>query len=101
MTLIVLVFVTVVIFIIGEFIKLLLTLNDCYKFILVTVIVVIKGKRKHSKPSGDDDTTINGNEYLHSIFHHFIQKVNEIWYPGRAAIIHLLGYHISLASCTK
>ena len=46
------VIVTVVIIIIGEFIKLLLTLNDCYKFILVIVImVVIKDKRKHSKPS--------------------------------------------------
>ena len=50
----VIVIVTVVIIIIGEFIKLLLTLNDCYKFILVIVImVVIRGKRKHSKPSGE------------------------------------------------
>ena len=50
---VIIVIVTVVIIIIGEFIKLLLTLNDCYKFILVIVMVVIKGKRKHSKPSGE------------------------------------------------
>ena len=49
----VIVFVMVIITI-GEFIKLLLTLNDCYKFILVIVIlVVINGKRKQSKPSGE------------------------------------------------
>ena len=54
MIVIIIVIITVGIIIIGEFIKLLLTLNDCYKFILVIVImVVIKGKRKHSKPSGE------------------------------------------------
>ena len=54
MTVIIIVIITLVIITIGEFIKLLLTLNDCYKFILVIVImVVIKGKRKHSKPSGE------------------------------------------------
>ena len=53
MTVIIIVIVTVVIIIIGEFIKLLLTLNDCYKFILVIVMVVIKAKRKLSKPSGE------------------------------------------------
>ena len=54
MTVIIIVIITVVIIIIGKFIKLLLTLNDCYKFILVIVIVVvIKDKRKHSKPSGE------------------------------------------------
>ena len=41
-----------VILIIGEFIKLLLTLNDCYKLVLV-IVLVIKGKGKHSKPSGE------------------------------------------------
>ena len=41
------------IIIIGKFIKLLLTLNDCYKFILVIVIMVMKVKRKHSKLSGE------------------------------------------------
>ena len=50
MIVIIIVIVTVVIIIIGEFIKLLLTLNDCYKFILVIVIMVTKGKRK---PSGE------------------------------------------------
>ena len=49
----VIVIVTVVIFIIGEFIKLLLTLNDSYKLVLGIVLVVIKGKRKPSKPSGE------------------------------------------------
>ena len=56
MTVIIIVILSVGIIIIGEFIKLLLTLNDCYKFILVIVLVVhvIKGKRKHSKkPSGE------------------------------------------------
>ena len=43
---------------VGEFIKLLLTLNDCYKFILVIVLVVIKFKRKHSKPSGESNYDI-------------------------------------------
>ena len=48
----VIVTVTVGIIVIGEFIKLLLTLNDCYKFILVIVImVVIKAKRKLSSES--------------------------------------------------
>ena len=42
------------IIIIGEFVMLLLTLNDCYKFILVIVImVVIKGKKRYSTPSGE------------------------------------------------
>ena len=45
--------IVIVIFIIGEFIKLLLTLNDCYKLILVIVLVVIKGKSKDLKPSGE------------------------------------------------
>ena len=49
MIVIIIVIVIVVIIIVGEFIK-LLTLNDCYKFILV---IVIKVKRKHSKPSGE------------------------------------------------
>ena len=35
-----------------------------------------------------------------SPFHHFIQEADEIWYPGRV-IIKLLGYQISLTSCTK
>ena len=40
------------IIIIGEFIKLLLTLNDCYKFILgIVIMVVIRGKRKYSMRS--------------------------------------------------
>ena len=45
---IVIVIITVVIIIIGEFIKLSMIVN---KFILVIVIVVMKVKRKHSKPS--------------------------------------------------
>ena len=49
----VIVIVIVVIIIIGEFIKLLLTLNDCYKLILVIVLVVIKGKSKDLEPSGE------------------------------------------------
>ena len=48
----VIVTVIVVIIIIGEFIKLLLTLSDCYKLILVIVIMIIKGKRD-SNPSGE------------------------------------------------
>ena len=35
-----------------------------------------------------------------SPFHHSVQEVNEIWYPGRA-IIRLPSYQISLTSCTK
>ena len=35
-----------------------------------------------------------------SPFNHFVQEVNEIWYPGRA-IVRLLRYQISLTSCTK
>ena len=43
-----------VVIISGEFIKLLLTLNDCYKFIVgIVIMVVIKGKRKHARPSGE------------------------------------------------
>ena len=57
-TVIIIVIVTVVIIIIGEFIKLLLTLNDCYKFILVIVFVVMKVKKKHSKLSGEDNYII-------------------------------------------
>ena len=38
--------------------------------------------------------------FNHSSFHHFVQEVNEIWYPGRD-IIKLLRYQISLISCTK
>ena len=53
MTVIVIIIAIVGIIIIGEFIKLLLTLNDCYKFILGIVIMVIKGKRKHLNPSGE------------------------------------------------
>ena len=34
------------------------------------------------------------------LFRHFVQEVNEIWYPGRASI-NLLRYQILLASCTK
>ena len=44
----IIVIVIVIIIITGEFIKLLLTLGDCYKLVLVIVLVVIKGKRKHS-----------------------------------------------------
>ena len=50
---IIIVIVIVGMIIIGEFIKLLLTLNDCYKFILVIVLVVIKFKRKQLNPSGE------------------------------------------------
>ena len=35
-----------------------------------------------------------------SPFRHFVQEVNEIWYPGRA-IINLLRYQILLTCCTK
>ena len=35
-------------------------------------------------------------------FRHFLQEVNEIWYPGRAiTCIKLLRYKISLSSRTK
>ena len=42
----------------------------------------------------------NFDQLLNSPFHHFVQEVNEIWYPGRA-VIKLLRYQISLTSCTK
>ena len=38
--------------------------------------------------------------FNHSSFHHIVQEVNEIWYPGRA-IINLLRYQMSLTSCTE
>ena len=50
-----------------------------------------------------DIVTLNFDQTLtfnRSPFHHFVQKVNEIWYPGRA-IIKPLRYQISLTSCTK
>ena len=51
----VIVIVTVVIIIIGEFIKLLLTLNDCE-----VLVIVMVGKRIHSKPSGE----YNNDNYI-------------------------------------
>ena len=41
------------------------------------------------------------NNFNQMLFCHFVQKVNEIWYPGRAVIIKLLRYQIPLTSCTK
>ena len=38
--------------------------------------------------------------FNHLLFRHFIQEVNEIWYPWRASI-NLLRYQILLALCTK
>ena len=61
MTVIIIVILSVGIIIIGEFIKLILTLNDCYKFILVIVImVVIRGKKRYSTPSGE----YNNDNYI-------------------------------------
>ena len=52
MIVIIIVIITVGIIIIGEFIKLLLTLNDCYKFVLgIVIMVVIRSKRKYSSES--------------------------------------------------
>ena len=50
---VIIIVVIVGIIIIGEFIKLLLTLNHCYKFILAIVLVVIKFKRKQFNSSGE------------------------------------------------
>ena len=109
MIIIIVVIVTVVITIIGEFIKLLLTLNDCYKFILVIVMVVIRGKGKHLKPSGeynydnyiiflisydsdftcivtvmnyDDDTTINENKSNDEVSDEYIYICGVIFEKG-------------------
>ena len=34
-----------------------------------------------------------------ALFNHFVQEVNEIWYPGRGIIITLVGYEILFTSC--
>ena len=52
MIVIIIVIITVGIIIIGEFIMLLLTPNDCYEFALgIVIMVVIRGKKRYSMQS--------------------------------------------------